>query len=320
MRYFSVILFACCICACQSSVEKAESSPSFQQQHPEFSDYSLEYVLSESPDDLDAALFANPATGKILVYLTYSGKKEHGAVLSSGALSISAPEGGRASASEIIQATPATTNQSFLVPFEVINDLKFYKKTGLRGDLCPSYSLELSALNTVLTFEAGQVRYNQYIKDFGTEKLTATYGVVADTAAQRSYQISRGLSSFLHVDDTEISSAGANLHFQAYQIADSLKVAVKIVNHSNYELLIQPDVFIIKSGNQLLQPSTSHLEMVQLRKGDRFIQDFVYFPNQELVEFDVLKEAVQIIADANPANLFTSDIRFRKQLNNGADQ
>lgn len=315
MRYITVILLTTSLLyACQHSGEESDSRQAFQQEHPEFSGYSLEYEAVSLPDNLHARLFANPLSGKVLVYLTYTGEKENISIFSPDALSITVSEGGRAHVKEMVPANSTNSNSSFIALFDLVNDRWFYKETGLSGDLCPSYSLEIAPLNQTLNFEIDEAEYNVYLEKYGMEKSATLYDVVIDTAIQRNYQINNGLASFLHADVHELSLAGVNLHLQAYQIGDSLKLAVKLVNHSNYELLIQPDVFIIKSGGQLLQPGTHNTEMVHLRKGDRFIRDFAYFPDQKIAQFVLLKEAIQIIMDENTLNLFAENIRLSEQI------
>ncbi|UII30830.1 hypothetical protein LVD17_21285 [Fulvivirga ulvae] len=312
MRYIIPILFASgFFFACQPSHEKETSALSFQQKYPKFSDYSLEYKTTTPPDDMQICLFANPLTAKVLIYVRQT-DKVYNTPFSPEMFSIIAHEGGRAHATEIIPADSTHPELSYIVPFDVVHDRWFYKKTGLPGDLSLSYSLEIENLDQVLNFEIDKEHYRQYQKNDGLTKLTTLYNTYVDTAAQKSYQLSNGLSGFLHADDTEISSAGINLSLQAYQLSDSLKLSVKIVNHSNYELLIQPDVFILKSGSMLLQPVTSRTGMIQLRKGDRFIQDFIYFPEQEIAQFALLKEGIQVLADVNPTNLLIENLQFRR--------
>lgn len=314
MRYITVILLTTTfLYACQRSGKEMDSKQVFQQEHSEFSGYTIEYEAVSLPDNLRANLFANPLSGEVLAYITYTNETSK-SVFTPETLTITASKGGRANAKEVIPLDTSSSNSSFIVPFDMVNNRWFYKETGLAGDLCPSYSLEIAPLNETLNFEVDEAEYNLYLEKYGMEKSTTLYDVAIDTAAQRSYQINNGLSAFLHADVHELSLAGVNLNLQVYQSGDSLKLAVKLVNHSNHELLIQPDVFIIKSGSQLLQPSTHNTEMVHLRKGERFIRDFVYFPDQKIAQFVILKEAIQIVMDQNTINLFVENIRLNEQI------
>ncbi|MBL6449041.1 hypothetical protein JMN32_22205 [Fulvivirga sp. 29W222] len=311
MRYIIIILITSLSFACQPQREEVNTQALFQR-YPQFSGYTFEYKTKTSPDNLHIKFFANPSTGHVLAWITYTDDFAGKDIFSPEGLSITAFEGGRANPREVIPVDPAIAKQSLLIPFEVVNDRWFYKKTNLIGDLCPSYSLKITSLNKKIEFEANKSSYNQYLEKHGIKRATTLYNVALDTLTQSNYQVSNGLSSFLHADENELSLAGINLQLQAYQLKNSLKLSVKIVNHGKHELLIQPDVFIIKSNSKLIQPEIFSSELKQLRKGDRFIQDFVYPTDHELKQFTLLKEAVQVIINTKPVNLFIQNIEFKK--------
>lgn len=309
MQRIIIILFSVSMhWSCLSSPDQVDNTAILQH----YPGYSLEYIATESPDDYDIKLFANPESGKVMAIVNYDPQNIPSIDLRPENFLLIASEGGRSHPKDTALSLTSDNREQLLLHYEIVHDRRFYNKTRLNGDLNQSYTLQISNVKDPVTFQLSENKSSAYIENYGIEDATAIFNVVVDTAAQKEYQKNIGLSTFLHADDVEVSIAGVNLHLRAYKLNNELTLDIKVVNHSQHELVIQPDVFIIKSGSMLLQPRLSHSEAIRLRKSERYIQDFIYSVEKPILHFELVKEAIQIIVDAKQQNLFLSNIIFKK--------
>lgn len=196
--------------------------------------------------------------------------------------------------------------------FTPINNRKLFIKTGLRGDLNKEYQLviNLHTTNITLSYNVTDSDWTDYIAQHGVEEKVRIFSPTLDTEIQKQYQLTSNKSDFVHVDESELSVAGTNLQFNIFQINDTLNLHVKIVNHGNDLLYIDPEQI-----NSALSTQSSlikgDMESQKLEKSQRFIKKYQFYTPTPLEDFSLSKKFVAITPDAENHSLLAEDIEFR---------
>lgn len=192
--------------------------------------------------------------------------------------------------------------------FPIVNSRLFYSFTQLPGDIRRKYNLNIDLAGTpkTITRSIDEKEHMEYLKTHGKEAKSIIYVPEPDVEEQQQYQKDAGMSDFVFADNTEISTAGVNMHFKAYQIGDSLSIAVRIVNHSIHQISINPDRFFHIDG---ITKSTEN-QPIPLRKSQRYIDTFRFHTTKAPDKFLLMKESVHVMIDGKKHPLFSSDINF----------
>lgn len=186
-------------------------------------------------------------------------------------------------------------------------------KTGLRGDLNRSYTLKIESkpLNLSAIFEMPEQNWNNYQASYGTESGVSIFNASINANAQQKYQVESGKSDFVHADENEISVAGTNLQFNAFQVQDTFNLHIKIVNHGNDLLSVSPVSINTALGKEAVLLS-GDLDPARLDKSKRFIQKYVFYSPKPIENFRIDKEFL-VLPSANTSNpLLAEDIQFSK--------
>lgn len=197
--------------------------------------------------------------------------------------------------------------------FTPVNNRRLFMKTGLRGDLNSNYTLHIEHESLTLSFsyeipeEAWKVYQSSHTKENEVSILNASI----NTAVQQKYQIQWGKSDFVHADENEISIAGTNLRFNAFQVQDTFNLHVKIVNHGNDLLSVSPEAINSALGAEAVLLS-GDLKTTRLDKSQRFIQKYVFYSPEPIENFQIEKGFLMLPEEDKNTPLLADNIKFSK--------
>lgn len=172
-----------------------------------------------------------------------------------------------------------------------INNFELYMLTGESGKFKPLYYCFLfykddktknrGSIKTQLNISAKD--FADYNKNY-KQSVTAYkfHSTTKFTEDQKNYlQPLLKTVPFVYLSDQEIALAGLNFRLQTYTKGDSIYVSLFIVNHADFSIKINPDLFDIIVGNlpgekragkvELEKISGAMIEANMLRKGDRAV-------------------------------------------------
>ncbi len=183
--------------------------------------------------------------------------------------------------------------------FEPINALKLYQAIQHKGDLENAYSLDLGFIQNKegigiieksVLFSAQEEAYNSYIKHHGEESLISIFEPQLESKTNQ-----------------EILTNGVNSEFTAYTIKDTLFMTIRIVNHGEEVLIINPSAFHI---NESTTTKYDSIQNIVIRKGERYLNTFTHKISPKLKEFTLSLSAIKY---ATGEHLFDQGIHFKKE-------
>ncbi|WP_040495075.1 hypothetical protein [Fulvivirga imtechensis] len=277
--------------------------------------YSVDFGTAENTSQtVRARLLANPGTQELIVLLSMMNTTKDTITLTPNDFRLSTEEGNTVQPVNL-DTTTAITPENIVhlkLKFSIINSRLFYSTTGLAGDMNQEYQLKVNFRGHPITLDwrLSEEVFNNYSGSYGIEEKVIVFMPELDENAQKSYQVLNGMNTFIHSGGTEIATAGINTRFRSYHIKDTLHLAVRLVNHSDHEIRIYPEGFVLRLDHQLLIPGQT-TGPVHLKKSERYIGSFTYVVDKTPVRFLLLKEAIKILPANNERNLFANDLTFK---------
>lgn len=313
LRQLFLLLLFYCLISCESSVD---------QLHDQYSKAALAtapsfttvYQPVEMPEPIIAKLIANPETGLMKVVVSILNTTEDTLKLTPNDFTLSTEGGGNAHPLNLqnpVTVLPGEQAHTTL-HFSPTHSRLFYSLTGMSGDLNKEYSLHINFFEKTETvkWQLPEQIHKTYLVNNGITQKTNIFLPAIDVEKQKDWQIKHEMNEFVFSGDSEVSAAGINMRFQAYQLSDTLYLSVRIVNHSTHDMNIYPKAFFLKYNEQLAAPLELK-EIVRLRKSERFIHTFKYLTKELPQGFSLLKESIKVMNIEKEHDLLVSNLKFQ---------
>lgn len=282
--------------------------------HPEHTLQFEEGVSTSSENyQLFSQLSASPDDRSVIVPFLLVNQSDSSILVNSSNFTLHTPDGNFGQPQNMndeLSIEPGGLLQATLL-FQPINNRRLFIKTGNRGDLNQEYELktDLAGEQLSTTHQIPSSVWNNYIAHMGVEKNIKIFIAKLDADRQKEYQVMDGKSDFVHVDENEISIAGTNLQFNAFQVQDTFNLHIKIVNHGNDMVYVAPEYLsdILGADAPLLK---GDLETYKLEKSKRFINKYQFYSPKSLDKFIIPKEFIVVPKDDSNKTLLIDNIGF----------
>lgn len=314
LSLFVLIIF--CLSSCAPDHDKIAQEYFIEEanNNPEYS-VAFETVgpAKNQPISLITQLNVAPEDKKMMALIAIINNSNEQLTLDGGHFTLQTGDGDFSQPSEAfdpitIEPGDMATQRLMFTP---INNRRLFMKTGMRGDVNKNYELKVNLPSGELssTFEMSSSQWDNYISMHSDENEVKLFFPSIDREAQQSYQVAKGKTDFIHADENEISVAGTNLQFNAFQVQDTFNLHIKIVNHGNDLLYVVPEHLseILGDKAQLLE---GQIETSKLDKSKRFIQKYQFYTPTAIDSFSVSKEFVVLEPNSEDSHLFAGDIKF----------
>ncbi len=296
----------------------------FTDQLNVYPDFRLKFQsVPEAPDpdyQLMGQLVADPDLGLLRADIVFVNRSDQQVVLETAHVTLETEGGNFCEPTDLTDPWgigPGASDKKSL-RFKPVNNRWLFMKTGLSGDLNHAYVLRINlpsgAVSTRFQLSSGD--WETYNKQYGTETSLTLFSPHIDITRQQQYQSSQGRSGFVYADQNEISIAGANLQFGAYQLKDTLYLNVKIVNHGNDVIHLYPGQLNLVS-DESPQVDT---EPFLLKKSQRFIRSYQFLSPEAPDSFSLSKRFILIPSGQGETELLVRDIRFLRDSVNFQDR